>query len=311
MIYVRFAPGVSVDEAAEKLNAMGKALSQRAARGRGRDGRRQHRHAAERAQPAIVSPNVAPEHGLPAPRVLRPGGAQALAGRDRRAGARDPHPRVPGRGDAPVPRRAGRQRLRQRVHRAVRRRGPRTTTWTSSTRRPRRSPRSRAPCPAFATCATSLQIDYPEIRVDTDREKAGLRRASPRDARRRRRWRRRSATSTRPASGSTRHNGQSYYVVTFYDGAKVADTHGARRSCRCASSDARASRSCSAPTANIRRALGPIAVERNHLAARRARAHADRGARHRHAPPRDLETALQGRPAHAATSTSTSWARCS
>ena len=36
------------------------------------------------------------------------------------------------------------------------------------------SPRSRAPSPASATSTRRSQIDYPEVRVDTDREKAGL-----------------------------------------------------------------------------------------------------------------------------------------
>ena len=61
------------------------------------------------------------------------------------------------------------------------------------------------------------------------------------------------------------NNGQSYYVVTYYDGAHVADTQelgGApgsrqpRRASRC---------SCGA-YGDVHRALGPVAVERNHLA---------------------------------------------
>ena len=88
--------------------------------------------------------------------------------------------------------------------------------------------------PGVRDVRASLQIDYPEVRVETDREKAGPRRRDRCATRRRPRSKRRSATSTRRASGSTRDNGQSYYVVTSYDGERVADTAGARRSSRCA-----------------------------------------------------------------------------
>ena len=98
----------------------------------------------------------------------------------------------------------------------------------------------------------------------------------------RRRSRRRSATSTRRACGSTPDNGQSYYVVTYYDAQRGRRSAARSRRCRCASRDSgqagharRLQRRSAAPS-------GPIAIERNQLAARRARARAGRGARHRH-----------------------------
>ncbi len=305
MIYVRFAPGhLARATPPPSSTQMGKALSQRAARGHRRDGasptsaRRRTRAAPSSA------PTSARTRASCALAVLGRRGAQALAG------ARSPI--------------ESREILTQRVSRASRccstpaasspassptatsrRSSSRcaATTSTSSTSRPARSPRSRAPSPASATCASSLQIDYPEIHVDTDREEAGLVGVTARDG---------GADDARGdarqhqharASGSTRSNGQSYYVVTSYDGARVTDTKRARRRCRCASSaDGQAGR-CSAPTATSAARSAPIAVERNHLAARRARPHADRGARHRHRRATDLDAGAREATRARATST--------
>jgi len=69
----------------------------------------------------------------------------------------------------------------------------------------------------------SLQMDYPEIRVETNREKSGLVGASLRDA---------AQTTLEATTGNINTpgvwvdaaNGRAYYVVTYYDGAKVPDT---------------------------------------------------------------------------------------
>ncbi len=69
----------------------------------------------------------------------------------------------------------------------------------------------------------SLQMDYPEVRVDTDREKSGLVGSSLRDA---------AQTTLDATTGNINApgvwvdsaNGRAYYVVTFYDGARVQDT---------------------------------------------------------------------------------------
>ena len=105
-------------------------------------------------------------------------------------------------------------------------------------------------------------------------------------------------------------NGQSYYVVTSYDGSAVADPERARADPG-ARRRRRASRSRSAPTATIRRSVGPDRDRAQPAPARRARAACrPRGATSA-APPADLETALDERPAHARHRRSTSSARSS
>jgi multidrug efflux pump subunit AcrB len=68
----------------------------------------------------------------------------------------------------------------------------------------------------------SLQMDYPEVRVETDRERSGLVGTSLRDA---------AQTTLEATTGNINNpgvwvdasNGRAYYVVTYYDGARVAD----------------------------------------------------------------------------------------
>jgi CzcA family heavy metal efflux pump len=116
--------------------------------------------------------------------------------------------------------------------------------------------------PGMRDVRVTLQLDYPEIHVDTDREKAGFVGVTLKDA----------AESTLEATlGNINlpgvwidsNNGQSYYVVTSYEGAKVADTQ------QLASLPVRVSDEGRAVLlgsyADIHRQLGPIAVERNHL----------------------------------------------
>jgi multidrug efflux pump subunit AcrB len=109
----------------------------------------------------------------------------------------------------------------------------------------------------------SLQNDYPEVHVDTDREMAGLVGTSEKEA---------AETTLEATLGNINtpgvwidsNNGQSYYVVTFYDGTRVPDTEalgslpvrvgpGGQPVLLRAYGD-------------VRRALGPVSVERNHLA---------------------------------------------
>ncbi|HEX7663915.1 MAG TPA: efflux RND transporter permease subunit, partial [Polyangiaceae bacterium] len=69
----------------------------------------------------------------------------------------------------------------------------------------------------------SLQLDYPEVRVETDREKSGFVGTSLRDA---------AQTTLEATTGNINTpgvwidagNGRAYYVVTFYDGAKLDQT---------------------------------------------------------------------------------------
>jgi multidrug efflux pump subunit AcrB len=109
---------------------------------------------------------------------------------------------------------------------------------------------------------SSLQIDYPEIRVETDREKGGLVGVSLRRA---------AQTTLEATLGNINTpsvwidsaNGQSYYVVTSYDGKQVTDTQAL------AQLPVRIGEQGQAVTlgsyGQIRRSVGPIAVERNQL----------------------------------------------
>ena len=116
--------------------------------------------------------------------------------------------------------------------------------------------------PGIRDLYPSLQVNYPEIRVETDRTRAGMVHVSSRAA----------AQSTleatlgninTPSVWIDGNNGQSYYVVTYLDGRVVNDPDAL------ASIPVRIGESGNAVTlgaySNIRRALGPIAIERNRL----------------------------------------------
>ena len=117
--------------------------------------------------------------------------------------------------------------------------------------------------PGVRDVKVSLQNDYPEVHVDVDREMAGLVGTSEREA---------AETTLEATLGNINtpgvwidsNNGQSYYVVTFYDGARIPDTQalgalpvrispGGQPVLLRAYGD-------------VRRALGPVSVERDHLA---------------------------------------------
>jgi multidrug efflux pump subunit AcrB len=108
----------------------------------------------------------------------------------------------------------------------------------------------------------SLQVNYPEIRVDTDRSHAGMVHVSSRAA----------AQSTleatlgninSPSVWIDSTNGQSYYVITYLDGHVVDDPTAL------AAVPVRIGETGKTVTlgaySNIRRAVGPIAIERNRL----------------------------------------------
>jgi multidrug efflux pump subunit AcrB len=108
----------------------------------------------------------------------------------------------------------------------------------------------------------SLQMDYPEIRVDTDREKAGMVGVTAHDA---------AQTTLEATLGNINtpsvwidpNNGQSYYVVTFYDRNAVPDANAlAQLPVRIGASGKVVPLGA---YGDIRRSLGPIAVERNQL----------------------------------------------
>jgi multidrug efflux pump subunit AcrB len=109
----------------------------------------------------------------------------------------------------------------------------------------------------------SLQTDYPELRVETDRTEAGLVDVSARSA----------AQTTldatlgninAPSVWIDNANGQSYYVVTSYDARSVDDPSALGRI------PVRIGENGGAVTlgaySNMSRSVGPIAIERNRLA---------------------------------------------
>jgi multidrug efflux pump subunit AcrB len=108
----------------------------------------------------------------------------------------------------------------------------------------------------------SLQMNYPEIRVETDRTKSGLVGVTARDA---------AQTTLEATLGNINtpsvwidpNNGQSYYVVSSYDGAAVPDLDALSQLPVRIGDDGRAVRL--GAYGLVRRSVGPIAVERNQL----------------------------------------------
>lgn len=109
---------------------------------------------------------------------------------------------------------------------------------------------------------TNLETEYPELRVDTEREEAGLVGISARDA----------AQATLEATlGNINspgvwidgNNGQSYYVVTYYDGDVVSDKNALSTLPVRATSESGAV--ALGTYAHISRSAGPIAIERDQL----------------------------------------------
>ena len=108
----------------------------------------------------------------------------------------------------------------------------------------------------------SLQMDYPEVRVNTDRQEAGMVGITARDA----------AQATleatfgninTPSVWTDPANGLSYYVVTMYDAKAVSDTDALSRI------PARITdRGVTVPVgayARVERSVGPIQIERDRL----------------------------------------------
>jgi multidrug efflux pump subunit AcrB len=108
----------------------------------------------------------------------------------------------------------------------------------------------------------SLQVSYPEIRVETERAKAGMVGVTARDA---------AQTTLESTLGNINapsvwidpNNGQSYYVVSYYDGAAVPDVNTLAQLPVRIDGGGRAVRL--GAYASIRRSVGPIAIERNQL----------------------------------------------
>lgn len=116
--------------------------------------------------------------------------------------------------------------------------------------------------PGIRDITPQLQIDYPEVRIELDRAQAGLVGVQPRAA---------AQTTLEATLGNINApgiwvdggNGQSYYVVTAYDGKAISDPN------QLAQVPARLSERGLAVAlgayGKVRRSVGPIAIERNQL----------------------------------------------
>jgi len=261
MMYVRFAPGISVQDAAKEMTAMGRALSEGLPEGTVRMvvanvGMPQN------ARSLLVSPNVAPNTGYlriafsdPEERKL----SQAEIATKAREILTQDFPGVevlqyPGglvasvfaNGyTAPLVVEVNEDNLVQLDEEA------KAVVDVART------------IPGVRDVRESLQTDYPEIRVDTDREKAGFVGTTAHDA---------AQTTLDATLGNINapgvwidaNNGQSYYVVTFFDAARVPDTQAL------GALAVRISKMGNpvllGAYGNVHRSVGAVAIERNHLA---------------------------------------------
>jgi CzcA family heavy metal efflux pump len=259
-IYVRFQPGVSIEQASAKLSAMGKTLSKElpddcvkmviANIGM-----------PQNARALLVSPNVGPHTGylriaFTDPEERKHSQAQLAA--DARAILTREYPGVETL-EAPGGLVASVFANGYVAPIVVEVRGENLDELEQESKAIAEVART---VPGMRDVKVSLQLDYPELHVDTDREKAGLVGVSLKTA----------AEATleatlgninTPGVWIDSNNGQSYYVVTFYEGAKVADTQQMAGLPVRVSDDGRSV--LLGAYADIHRGLGPIAVERNHL----------------------------------------------
>src|SRR5580692_7488813 len=258
MIYVRFTPGIALAEASQQLNAMGAALERELPPGSvsmviANIGTPQN------ARAAIISPNVGPHTGF------------------LRLAFSDPEKRTRSQAQLAVQARAILTREFPGVEALQYPGGLVASVFANGYLAPlvvevrgEKLEELDAQAKSIAEVArtvagvrdvrSSLQMDYPEIRVDTDREKAGLVGVTLRSA---------AQTTLEATLGNINtpsvwidpDNGQSYYVVTSYGG--INDTRAL------AQLPVRVGEGGQAVTlgayGQIRRSLGPIAVERNHL----------------------------------------------
>ncbi len=259
-IYVRFSPGLSVEEAARKLSEMGQAL-QRELPESSIEMIIANAGMPQNARALLVSPNLGPDTGFLriafSDAEKRKESQAELAARARAILAKD-FPGVetlqaPGGLVASVFANGYPAPLVVEV------RGDNLEQLQAEAKAIAEVART---IPGIRDVKPSLQLDYPEIHVDTDREKAGYVGVGMRDA----------AEATleatlgninAPGTWIDPNNGQSYYVVTFFDGAKVGDTHAlAALPVRV---DEKGRAVLLGTYADIHRELGPLAVERNHL----------------------------------------------
>jgi multidrug efflux pump subunit AcrB len=261
MVYVRFSPGVSVRDAAQQLTEMGKTLSRELPEGTvkmvvANNGMPQN------ARSLLVSPNVAPNTGF-----LR---IQFSDAEERKVSQAELSVKVrgiltkefpgvevlqyPGGLVASVFANGYTAPFVVEVH---------NENMAELDEEARAVAEVARTVPGIRDVRESLQVDYPEIHVDTDREEAGFAGSTERAA---------AQTTLDATLGNVNtpgvwideHNGQSYYVVTFYDGKRVTDTKALGGLPIRVSPEGRPV--LLGAYGNIRRALGAVAVERSHLA---------------------------------------------
>jgi len=260
MIYVRFAPGIALEQAAAQITAMGRTLSRELPAG-SVEMVIANLGTPQNARSAIVSPNVGPHTGFLRLAFSDPE-ARALSQSQLAVRAREILTRAfPGVETLQYP--GG---LVASVFAngyiaplVVEVRGDKLDQLDADATAIAEVART---VPGLRDVRSTLQVDYPEIRVETDREKAGLVGVSSSAA---------AQTTLEATLGNINapsvwidsNNGQSYYVVTSYDGRRVADTQ------QLAQLPVRVSDSGQpvplGAYGRIRRSLGPIAIERNHL----------------------------------------------
>jgi multidrug efflux pump subunit AcrB len=259
-IYVRFAPGTSLQDAAAQLSAMGRVLREQLPRGTvekviGNIGTPQN------ARAAIVSPNVGPHTGFLRLAFSEPE-RRELSQREIAVKARailtHEFPGVetlqsPGGLVASVFANGYTAPLVVEVL------NDNLDLLSSQTDQLARMARS---VPGLRDAQSSLQMTYPEIRVETDREKAGLVNVSVREA---------AQTTLEATLGNINTpsvwidpaNGQSYYVVTSYDGRAVGDIQAlAQLPVRVSDTGQPV---LLGAYGDVHRSVGPISVERDHL----------------------------------------------
>jgi multidrug efflux pump subunit AcrB len=260
MMYVRFAPGISVEDAAKKMTAMGQALTRELPEGTiemvvANIGMPQN------ARSLLVSSNVAPNTGYlrvafsdPEKRKLS---QSQIAAKAREILTREfPGVEVlqyPGGLVASVFSNGYTAPFVVEVH---------NDNLVQLDQEARVVADVARTVPGIRDVKESLQIDYPEIHVDTNREEAGMVGTNVRDA---------AQTTLDATLGNINtpgvwidaNNGQSYYVVTFYDGVQVPDIRAL------SSLPLRVSKAGNpvllGAYGNIRRDVGAVAIERNHL----------------------------------------------
>ncbi len=260
MVYVRFSPGVSVKAAAKEMTDMGRALTEELPAGTvkmvvSNVGMPQN------ARSILVSPNVAPNTGYlrvafsdPEERKLS---QTELASKVREIlGRRFPGVEVlqyPGGLVASVFANGYTAPFVVELHDDNLQQLDEETRAVADVARM---------VPGIRDVRESLQLDYPEIHVDTDREKAGFVGTDERAA---------AQTTLDATIGNVNtpgvwvdsNNGQSYYVVTVYDGARVQDVKALSALPLRVSRDGKPV--LLGAYGNVHRSLGAVAMERNHL----------------------------------------------